>query len=66
VLATWLLCMERVADAIVDDELLDLGVGRAEALARVTELITWLESPPGELHAAGGGIRPRGSGGHKR
>lgn len=38
-LAVWLLCLERVADAIVDDELLDLGIGKATARQRLVEMI---------------------------
>jgi AcrR family transcriptional regulator len=38
-LAVWLLCVERLADAIVDDELLDLGVSKATARWRLAEMI---------------------------
>ena len=38
-LAAWLLCVERLADAIVDEELADLGVTQTAAKARLVKMI---------------------------
>jgi AcrR family transcriptional regulator len=58
-LAIWLLSVERITDAIVDDELLDLGVSKALAKKRLIELLAWLDSEAGDDRAkdAGGLLR---------
>lgn len=49
VLAVWLLCCERITDAIVDDELTDLGITKAEAKAQLARLLAELQQPEGSL-----------------
>lgn len=44
-LAVWLMCSERIADAIVDDELIDLGVTKAEARAQLARVLAELQQP---------------------
>ena len=55
-LATWLLCAERIADAIVEHELADLGLTKAEAEAQLARMVGMLR--PGGAESGPQGLPP--------